>query len=119
MTTSLFDQWSKFNKTTYEPFMEFSAFATRYWADCAKQGLQLTSDMVQAQAEQFNHLAQVKSPEEYLNQQTKLMLKQAPKMYEYAEESFNILQKGAKEYSKLVQKYCDQVMKTDTKSDQK
>ncbi|MGE4348762.1 MAG: phasin family protein [Candidatus Berkiella sp.] len=119
MTANMFEQWAKMSKSTTEPMLEFGALCTRFWSDLAKQNLQAGSDFVQSQSEQLGYLAQAKSPEEFMTQQTKWANKQAPKAFEYAEQTLATAQEGMKECAKFYQKYASQFNKPDLKTTQK
>ena len=111
MTATIFDQWTKMSKLTTEPMMEYGALCAKYWSELAKQNLEAGSNLVQAQSDQLGALAQIKTPEEFYNQQTKFALAQTPKTFEYTERALETLQESVKETSKLTQKYAAQFSK--------
>lgn len=96
------------NKLGTGSMLEYGALCTRYWSEMAKQHIQMSSDLIKAHSDQLGALAQIKSPEEFCNQQIKYVTAQIPKTFEHTERVLGIMQDTVKETGKFVQKQAEQ-----------
>jgi len=86
MKNEMFDQWMQANRAAVEPLMKLNEITARAFDQITQQNLVLARDYMDLSARQLQLLGVAKDPQEWANEESKLVADFAAKLMTRAED---------------------------------